>query len=210
MISIRSAVLADMPAVARVHIRCFPSYFSTKFGPSLLQRYYGAFWEEDHLFVVAEDEEQIIGFCMGNRADSRAKDRFVRKNLVRLAMRCLGLVLRGDRDILRKAWSYLKSRVLTGPARSEAGEKESAGEVGDLLSICVDETYRGSDTAVRLVEAFEAQLRQAGICSYALSVKTENNRAQVFYEKLGMHRQDAEAEPRLLVYVKVLGEERAS
>ena len=57
---------------------------------------------------------------------------------------------------------------------------------GSLLSIAIDEQYRGTGLSVKLVQVFEERLTVKGATYYTLSVYKNNLGARRFYEKCGM------------------------
>ena len=83
----RIASTEDLPEIANVHITCFPGTFIASFGNKLIERYYGEYNNEDNLFIVAEEDNRIQGFCMGYRTGSNARNNFLKKNKLRLVIR---------------------------------------------------------------------------------------------------------------------------
>ena len=176
MITYRDAVENDMLAVARLHIACFQGTFIASLGERLIADYYREFLLEGGPFVLAFDEEKLVGLCMGYYAGSKARNAFVAKNKGRLARRLFSLCLSFDGLALKKCWSYVFSRKRAATAsRAEA----------DLLSICVLDEYRGKKISRRLVEEFEQRVMAAGKKDVMLSVYKTNGRAFAFYKKMG-------------------------
>ena len=184
MIAVRNAKLSDMLAVSRVHVKCFPNYFSTKMGTKILKRYYTCYYKENPFFVVAESNGMIVGFCMGYQVGSRSRERFLKENVVLLGLQCLKLMFMLDGEIYNKLATFMHSKL-----HKSSICKDNVLETvpqGDLLSICMLDGYHGSGVASQMLVAFEKLLHEKGIMTYHLSVRPDNKRARAFYEKMGM------------------------
>lgn len=180
MISYRLAEARDMAQIAETHIECFPGYFITSLGRKLIQNYYHTFWRENNLFVVAEDKEEIIGFCMGYINGSNARSIFINENLYRLIWRLFGLCMTFNLLTIKKCFNIKNLNLKT----SKHINKQVAA--GNLLSICVKQEYRGFGVSKALVQNFENLLREKNLEDYTLSVYVTNEEAIRFYTKSGM------------------------
>lgn len=179
MIKYRIASLTDLSSVTKTHIECFPGTFISSFGNNLIQNYYKEYIEEDNIFVVAEENNGILGFCMGYRTGSKARNRFMQKNKKRLILRMAWLTLSFNRLAISKCLNFVKSKKTKNEVRKPAAE-------GDLLSICVTDKCKGKGVAKKMVEEFEALLKKKGVADYTLSVYKTNQRAINFYKKCGL------------------------
>ena len=176
MITCRDAVESDMKAVARLHEACFRGTFIASLGEALIADYYREFLREGGPFVLAFEDEKLVGLCMGYYAGSGARNAFVSKNKGRLARWLLALCLSLNRVAIKKCFGYVFSRKKAASApRAEA----------DLLSICVLDEYRGKKVSRRLLEEFEQRVSAAGKKDVTLSVYKSNGRAIAFYKKMG-------------------------
>lgn len=176
MITYRDAVEGDMLAVARLHEVCFKGTFIASLGETLIAAYYREFLREGGPFVLAYDDEKLVGLCMGYYAGSGARNAFVAKNKGRLVRRLLRLCLSFDKVAIKKCFGYVFSRKQApGTPRAEA----------DLLSICVLDEYRGKKVSRSLLEEFEHHVAEAGKKDVTLSVYKSNGRAIAFYKKMG-------------------------
>lgn len=176
MIQYRIATLDDLEQIARVHITCFPHTMWEFLGVELVRNFYEEYIRENPLFVVATDEQQIVGLCMGYKIPSNARKVFMQKNKKRLIKRILFGLLTFNRLVISKCWQNVKLQKKFEPVKAE----------GDLLSICVMDAYKGKGIAQQLVQHFEAELRKQNIADYTLSVYSNNQRAIAFYRKQGM------------------------
>ena len=185
MITFRDAIESDMPAVARLHEVCFQGTFIASLGESLIADYYREFLAEGGPFILAFDDEKLVGLCMGYYTGSEARNAFVAKNKGRLARKLLGLCLSFNKVAIKKCFGYLFSRKkASGAPRAEA----------DLLSICVLDEYRGKKVSRRLLEEFEKRAIEAGKKDVTLSVYKTNGRAIAFYKKMGYSVCDKDAD----------------
>lgn len=180
----RSADFKDIPALVKVHMRCFPDYFLTSLGYRLLIAFYTEYMQEaQELFVLAEEDSSVIGFVMGHYSGASARSRFERKNKKALTLRILVLCLRGNKEALCRAIVKFtsifkkKSALIVTPVNPDKAS---------LLSIGVLPEYRGQSVAQEMVTRFEDILRSKRKHFYTLSVRNENERAVSFYYKLGM------------------------
>ena len=176
----RTAKVYDFVKIAQTHIICFPNYFISKLGENLVANYYKEFVDEDNIFVIAESEGNIIGFCMGYLTGSNARDKFIANNRSSLVKRLLLLCCKFDKLAISKCFSFIKSKfVKSKPTTSVKAD-------GDLLSICLRPEYRGSEIAPTLVFEFEKLLKEKNAKDYVLSVYKTNVGAIRFYEKCGL------------------------
>ena len=176
MITYRNAAESDMLAVARLHEVCFKGTFIASLGEALIADYYREFLREGGPFVLAYDNEKLVGLCMGYYAGSGARNLFVAKNKGRLVRRLLKLCLSLNKVAIKKCFGYIFSRK-----QSSTAPKAEA----DLLSICVLDEYRGKKVSRRLLEEFEHHVVESGKKDVTLSVYKSNARAIAFYKKMG-------------------------
>jgi len=186
MITYRSACEKDLNQVATVHSKCFEGYFLTSLGENLLKKYYGSYLNEKAPFVVAVNEnDDVVGFCMGYQNGSRARAHFEKKYKYQLAAHLLYLCMRCDKKAWVRVMSKCKGVFKSFKNKTLKSENEEKSLSGSLLSICVIEKFRGSDMARKLVNEFESELNKRKINTYTLSAYKTNTRARAFYEKMG-------------------------
>lgn len=179
---IRPALYSDLKCIAVVHKECFQGTFISYWGKSLIEKYYKEFYEEKPLFVVAEEGDEVVGFCMGYQSGSKAKKNFIRKNFIQLASRMIVLCLSFNCLVIKKCFSLFPFKH---DNRSISNEVQMPS--ADLLSICVKDPYKGRGVAKNLIDAFESLLLKNGLPDYSLSVYKNNVRAIRFYEKMGFY-----------------------
>lgn len=185
---IRHANMNDLPQIAKVHTACFPKSFSTQMGQELLQRMYFEYLERTpELFLVAEENNEIVGFSNGYYCEwNNYLREFERANKREFYTKVFMLLLKGNKQAWEKALKVIKGKGKTEIV-DMIPEKCIAEVKGDLLSICVLDKYRGKNVSTALLEQFESEIKAKSkkIKMITLSVDPNNLRAISFYEKMG-------------------------
>lgn len=193
--TIRPAEISDMYNVSAAHRVCFPEtqHFTTLMGGgnpnNLTQMMYTEYLREDNLFLVAENEGNIIGFCMGFLNGSQAMKNFYKRYGLRLAGKTILLLLKGHPLVWEKVLSEAKRvwRRIKPSTRPTKNKKtvDSIGLSASLLSICVLPAFQGTGVSRTLICEFEQMLHDRCIKRCSLSTWRDNARAIGFYEKMG-------------------------
>lgn len=181
---VRQATAQDLPQVVAVHTQCFPDSFSTALGKKLLVKFYTEYMNDvPELFLVAERDGKICGFCMGYYCEENPyMKRFFKHNLFAAGLRIAGQLLIGNKAAWKKLTSVFSKKAEFKPI----GEPYKAGaQDGDLLSICVLPQARGCGAAQALIETYEQVLKAHGRKYCLLTVAVDNSRAIRFYERNG-------------------------
>ena len=189
---IRQASSNDLQEIVFVHTECFSQNFSTVFGKSkncyLLKRLYEEYLlKVPELFLVSENEKgKIDGFCMRYYAEyNEYKKNFLKHNFFRIACRMTRLLLTGNKTAWQKLFALIKRKRKAAVDASDSLADAPLTEKGDLLSICVQPSRRGSGLAGQLIKEFENVLLNNGRKICLLSVQSKNARAISFYRKNG-------------------------
>ena len=178
----RTANQEDTKEIAKTHIKCFENYFISSLGNSLVEKYYLEFIKENDLFIVAVDDNRIIGFCMGYIIDeTKARSNFLHNNFGALFIKVFGQCIRLNRRTIKKVFGLVSNKFVK---KKSINKIEKHG--GDLLSICVLKEYRGQGISTELVEQFERKLIEKGQKEYWLGVYKTNVNAIKFYDKMGL------------------------
>ena len=183
---IRQATKEDLMQIAKLHITCFPESFSSQIGEGLLSRFYEEYLNSiPELFLVAEEDERLIGLCMGYYCeDNQYMKRFIKHNFIRLSLRCLLLVLKLNKLMFLKIGHVIfkkKEQILSKREKSDY----PLNERGDLLSICVLDEVKGKGVSSALMNTYENILCKNGRKVCQLTAASDNGRANRFYEKHG-------------------------
>jgi ribosomal protein S18 acetylase RimI-like enzyme len=191
----RTITTRDVKGVAAVHGRVFSEYFLTHMGQRFLECLYREFTERPGYGVVALHKDNVIGFVTGMSNTGAFYSRFYRRNFITLASVVTERFVRdriARREILKRVLhvrNALLSLLHLG-ARQVTGGINISGSptLGYILSIGIDDKFKGSGLAKRLVQQYCEELRRDGFDSVLLSVLPNNRRAIRFFEKTGWVR----------------------
>ena len=155
--------------------------------------------ENPELFIVAEDDQEIVVCCMGYLCENNEfRKKFISHNFISLAFRTALLVISENRVFYKRASQNKKSKdhIII------IDETHTPQEKGDLLSIFVQDSQRGTGVANNLLLEYENRLKQLNRNFCVLSVENTNLCAINFYKKNGyiMYKKYGES----LQYGKIL------
>lgn len=192
---IRTITAQDVKDAAALHSRAFPEYFLTHMGQRFLECLYREFTERPGYGVVALHRGNVIGFVTGMSNSGLFYSRFYQRNFITLASVISERFMRdriARKEILKRVRhvrNALFSLLLLGPRQVTEGINiRSSPTLGYLLSIGVDDKFKGSGVAKQLVQQYCEELRRDGFDSVLLSVLPNNSPAIRFYEKTGWVR----------------------
>lgn len=187
MVTVRTATIGDLEKISLTHIRCFPNSLSSQMGGGLLKNYYWEFMKENpELFIVADDGRDIVGFCMGYLCEKRGfKKNYVSHNFIALALRCVVLAVSGNRVFYKRIAKKVSSKNDKLGDEIIVADTYDSVQKGDLLSICVEGSLRGTGIAAEMLLEYENRLKQLDRRLCVLSVENSNSQAIRFYEKNG-------------------------
>lgn len=196
-IEIRPLTSVDVSHVASLHRQIFVDYFLTHLDQRFLELYYSEFVDRPgnkaNYGFVACVEKEIVGTVIGTSNAHELYKAFYRRNIIIL---CLIVLKQFVLDSFIR--SHLLSRIshiklvlksvipFANVKLTMADVTVSSTPTARLLSICVDNHYRGKyGVANDLVRTFCARLKKEGIEYVGLSVRKDNLRAISFYKKNG-------------------------
>lgn len=174
---IRDAKIEDLNKIVKVHMRAFPGFFMTKLGKKFLWEYYFTVLSYPyHIFLVALNDESIIGFVAGFLNPSKFYS-FLKKRKLKVG---LAITL----EILRNP--FLIFRVIQNYKRVNSNILENKDKVVELASIAVDPDFEGRGIGKRLVNEFLKVSSFIGGEIVILTTDAENNdKVNHFYKSLG-------------------------
>lgn len=195
----------DLPAIAALHGRAFPSSTLARLGPDAVARYLGCQLALDDVegLVIGPGGHPVAALIGGRFGQGTS--RFVRANAAFLAARVVrhpsALVQPGSPVAVGVGLASLV-RPRRGPERPERVPDGSYGVL--LLAVDPDHQRRGHGRA--LVAAAAASARRRGCRSLHLTLNPEDEASQRFYEDLGWVRLDPPGDaPRAWLMGKDLG-----
>lgn len=196
MIKYRNANSDDMQAIAQTHIVCFKNYFLTELDGgkgNVLTKFYRSYYNNDVLFIVAEDGDKIVGFVMGYIPPDKARKQFEKENFWLLSVRMMCLLCMFNKKAWSRVFSRIKNIFVKKKNSNDLEELKNLKRSG-LLSICVLPEYRGSGVAIELINAYENLSIEKGADYYTLSALKNNDRGNAFYKKLGFKKKGEDKE----------------
>ena len=178
MITYIKATDADLYEVANIHKERFPDHYLGKFSISLLYRFYKNLLDSNQIFIVAKENQKVIGFVVGGEIQV-IKERlsfFIKKNVLFYGFEIL---IRPNTWV--KSFEKLKGIVIKQPSNQYNLDDH---EPYTLLSIATAKDSNGKGVGTGLVNAFDDELIKVGD-HYHLAVMESNVGAIRFYEKNG-------------------------
>lgn len=178
MVNYRNVNDKDLWQIAKIHKEQFPDHYLGKFSVSLLYKFYKNLYVGNFIFLVAEDNKQIVGFVLGGD---------------------LQLILGKLNDFVRRYYSHYIFEILVRPnvwkdsfikfwnrfIKKPTGEYNLDDiEKYTILSIATSKAMQGKGLGCGLIKAFEIELLPYGN-RYMISVRETNDNAIRFYEKNG-------------------------
>lgn len=168
--------------IAETHLLAYSkAHFTANFSAKQIGNYYSYLIEASEIALIAFENKQqhgdsvpkVMGIVVGGPTISNGVSRYVQDNKIYL----ISVMLRKPRFIFQKLKTFLKSKLHHSAKSDEAKFR--------LLSIVVSPEIQSMGLGRKLLESFEANLRQRGWECYGLSVRSDNCKAIRFYEKNG-------------------------
>lgn len=183
----KNATLEDLKSIVKVHKKCFKNSFSSKIGNYLLKKYYLLYLDHyPNLFYVAKEDQEVVGFCMGYLCnDHYLTKTFIRHYKIPMFLRCVFLTLIFNKQMWNKIFNFFKKKKSKYEIIDNDFSNVNKKEIGDLLSICVLESYRGKGISYKLMDLFCYTLKGLNISYCVLTVNVENTHALSFYNRNG-------------------------
>lgn len=174
---VRIASPSDLDSVVRVHQQAFEGFLMTMLGPRFLRGYYQCVLEYTQpIFLVAELQEQIVGFVAGFVNPPRF--------YAQMNQRKFSLALAAASHL---AWRpHLWRSALSGLRRVVIPSNDDEPTLAELASIGVAPTAQGLGIGKQLVREFMQQAQLQSAAEIVLTTDALNNDAvNAFYRKLG-------------------------
>lgn len=178
MTEYRFAKQPDLIQVARIHKDQFPTHYLGQFSVSLLEEFYKNLLNHECVFIVAEEDNNILGFVIGGewKKISGYLHFFMRKYFLRSML---------ESAIRPRTWrkSIKKIVSLLGHEEQDPNNLDNI-ENFTLLSIATGKQTQGRGVGSGLLQAFNNEMKKI-TKRYYLSVQDTNIRAINFYKKNG-------------------------
>lgn len=175
---LRIALPGDVDSIVELHCTAFTDFFLTSLGNSFLSHLYSSFVSDEHgVCIVAEDNNEIIGFVAGTPNPDEFFRTIKRTKLWNFAFSALPGLIKNPGLFVRRCFSALfyKGEPIAG-----------LSDAALLSSLAVDPIVSGSGIGKKLVEAFCLEMANEGSFSaYLATDAAENDSVNRFYEKCG-------------------------
>ncbi len=160
--------------IAFLHREYIKTGFLSSLGlPFLTLMYYTMSNSHNAFCVVAKDKDKIIGFSSGTISVGMFYKDFLKRNFIKASMMLIPKFI-SVRFIVKIF------ETLFYPARKEQNLPKS-----ELLSIVVDNNYRGKGIAQKLFRKIEEEFKRRNIKQFKVVVGSRLFAACRFYEKMG-------------------------
>lgn len=171
-VAIREAVLADVPALASLHIKAIPTGFLPELGVGFMRLLYRALTLDPQADVlVADDGAGPVGFVAGVRSTGRFYQRFALRYGFPGLLTALPKLARPS--VARRATETLRYG------------RDDSGSSAELLSMAIVRSARGRGLGTSLGLEFLDRMKARGVPSVRVVVGPENARAISVYRKMG-------------------------
>ncbi|WP_164100392.1 GNAT family N-acetyltransferase [Candidatus Laterigemmans baculatus] len=175
-ISIKTARVDQLTAMADLHMSAFPNFFLTSLGPRFLRTLYLAIERDPTGLVLTASDPQgrLVGFAAGVGESQSCFMRLIRSQFLRFAIAALPSLIRRPQIL---------PRVLHSLRRSESsGQGENRQGAALLMSIAVDPRCAGQGIGGRLIESFLDRMALFGVQAVCLTTDRDANDAvNAFY-----------------------------
>lgn len=174
--NIENADFEDVDEVVDLHIQAFPGFFLTSLGKGFLKELYAGFLTDSTgIFLVARNEEGLVGFAAGTSEPEAFFADLRRRRGAVFAIKAIPAIVKNPLPVCRKLFYAVRYR----------GEVPVARSSGALLSsIGIAISGVGTGIAGGLIVAFENEVLKRGVKSVYLTTDVQDNdRVNAFYAK---------------------------
>ncbi|HUI93284.1 MAG TPA: GNAT family N-acetyltransferase [Chitinivibrionales bacterium] len=187
-IIIQQCTPAQVSAVALLHRKCISKGFISNLGRTFLSALYNSINRSPYskVFVAYDTEQKNPAGFISAAIDTRAMYRHIvlRRGWL-FALLLLPNIFRPS--VVKKILETLLYPFHAGDNRDKAVQDDSIS--AELLSIAVDEKYRGQGIGKRLVLKMERYFMHAGVTEYKTVTFSQDVNANAFYRFCGFTRQ---------------------
>ena len=164
----------DYIQIAELHRKYINTGFLSSLGLSFLKLIYKSITSSKYAFcLVAEENEETIGFVSGTISVGAFYKEFFKRNIFKASLILIPKVLRPK--IFKKIFETILYPV----------KKDNDLPKAELLSIVVNETYRGKGISQKLFNKLMEEFKKDGIDKFKVVVGSNFLPACRFYEKMG-------------------------
>lgn len=173
LMSIRPATLADVPAIARMHIDGIATGFLPRLGPRFMRRLYRAMvMSETAVVLIADDDSGPVGYVAGAENTGAFYREFVATSGLAAGLTALPRLARPSNSL--RAWQTARY-----------GGGDAGWPAAELLAMAVTPSRQGQGIGRHLGSELLSEFAARGIDRVKVVVGDGNDGAVRAYEKMG-------------------------
>lgn len=174
---IREATSIDIKGIVAVHNSAFKGFFLTELGNSFLELYYSSYLKEQTaVLLVAEKDNEIVGFSSATTTSAGFNTRLVKNDFIRYALRGCAIALTKPKAFVNlfKNWSHRDPSIVDN------------GDYAELMSIAVSPNVQGGGIGKQLIQNTEDRVKDLNASRFSLTTDYYNNVSTIaFYNRCG-------------------------
>ena len=172
--SIREMKLSDLDQVSMIHLKVFKGFFISKLGYKFTKNYYKELLNyQEHIALVAHNEEKIIGFATGIK-NRNLFYKSLWKSLWKFLVYSLPNIFLKPTMLIDVIFNFFRIRKFKSFKNYNSGI--------ELTSIAANPNNIGLGT--KLLRLFEEEAKKKNIISVTLKTdKNQNEKVLSFYKK---------------------------
>jgi ribosomal protein S18 acetylase RimI-like enzyme len=174
---VRAVDKNEYAILAGIHQKAFENFFLTTLGLGFLKTYYKASLNSSESVAICavNEENQIIGFCIGCILSKGYHKRLVKSNFTEFLFQGVSILFTKPKALYRLLFNLDKS-----------SNKTDDGNYAELLSIGVLPETKNTGIGKEMIKKFEEALINKGCKKIALTTDFSNNQKVLeFYKKTG-------------------------
>lgn len=173
---LRPILATDCTEIVQVHLAAFSGFFLSFLGPRFLKTFYlGLISDPSGIAILAENENEIVGFVAGTTEPGGFYKRLIKKSWFKFLIASFGAVVKKP-SIIPKLFR----------AFSKPNETLPAEKCATLMSIAIAPNTQGRGYGKKLINQFIEEAKLKGCLSVNLTTDSVGNEAaNRFYEGIG-------------------------
>lgn len=173
----RNIKRSESEILSHIHLTAFKNFFLTTLGKSFLKTYYSSALKSTESIAIGavNQNDQIIGFCVGCTQTKGYHKRLIKENLLEFLLQGIVILFSKPGALWRLAINMEKNKI-----------NYDDGDYAELLSIAVSPETKGTGIGKEMITQFEAEAKSRGCIKVALTTDYYNNDDVIaFYKKSG-------------------------
>ena len=173
-INIRLADIQDSKKVAFLH-KCNISGFLSSLGLLFLENFYRSMCVSKYAFcIVAESDDNIIGYVSGTTDLIGFYKEFVRKNILKMFI-----------VLFTRIFSFVFIKKVLEDGAYSSGSRGLNLPKAEEISMVVDSAYRGRGISQNLIKKLKEEFKVRGVKQYKVAIGSGLEPSRRFHENIG-------------------------